>query len=518
MHWNAFRKKEPKIPAAYRPPRRDTRLEEALESSLPQRLTKIRALYSNSADLIIHEVRVCGVNCAVVLCEGMVDTNTFSEIFAKPLTELTIENAAAHDVLDWVRTNSLMAPDQKQARTYGELFRFIMSGFVVLIIEGIPEVQVFGIQGYVGRSVSEPEGEVNVRGSREGFIEKLRPNLSLIRRRLKSPSFVFEMHTIGEKSLTDCALVYLKGAVSQKLLRRVRARIKKIRIDVVLESGYIQPFIDGGPTSLFSSVGYTERPDTLCAKVAEGRIGLLVDGTPYALIVPFLFTEHFQSFDDYAHRPYFATFIRLLKYICFAVSMLLPGLYVALGTFHPELLPNSLLNRLVVSEEATPFPLMLEAILIFFLYEVMREAGLRMPKSVGHAVSIIGALVIGDAAVSAGIIGAPMVLVVALTAIGSFVVPTLYESVTVLRFLFILLGGMLGIFGVFLGLCAVLVNLCALNPLGVPTTAPLSPFSLYAQRDVVLRLGWRKLSREDLRVNELRGSEIRAEKRKGDAR
>lgn len=494
-----------KTRGAYRPPQRDASLQKPLERSLILRTAQIRELYSNSADLLIHEIKVCGVDCAVVMCEGLVDTETFSQIFARPLTELTIENATASDVMAWVQSHSLMAPDQKAARTYGELFRFIMSGFVVLLVDGIAQAQVFGLQGYPGRSVSEPEGETNVRGSREGFIEKLRPNLSLIRRRLKSPDFVFEMQTIGEKSRTDCAIVYLRGAVSPELLRSVRARLKKISIDVVLESGYIQPFLEGKMLSLFSSVGCTERPDTLCAKVAEGRVGLIVDGTPYALIVPFLFTEHFQSFDDYAHRPYFSTFIRILKYTCFALAMLLPGLYVALGSFHPELLPQSLLARLAVSEEVTPFPLMLEALLIFFLYEVMREAGLRMPKSVGHAVSIIGALVIGDAAVNAGIIGAPMVLVVALTAIGSFVVPSLYEPVTALRFAFILLGGILGVFGIFLGLCAVLVNLCALSPFGIPATAPVSPLSLYAQRDVVLRLGWRTLARQDLRVSRLRG-------------
>lgn len=255
----------------------------------------------------------------------------------------------------------------------------------------------------------------------------------------------------------------------------------------------------------------TERPDTLCAKVAEGRVGLLVDGTPYALIVPYLFAENFQSLDDYSHRPYFATFIRWLKYAAFALSILLPGLYVAVGSFHPELLPATILTSLVVSEETTPFPLMFEALAVFFIYEIVREAGLRMPQAVGHAVSIVGALVIGDAAVSAGIIGAPMVIVVAVTAISSFVVPSLYEPVTVLRFAFILIGGLSGVFGVVLALCAVIVNLCAVNPLGVPATSPATPFSLYPMRDVLFRWGWRTLAREDLRVQDLAGSDIRGE-------
>ena len=495
-------------PEAYSPPESNPALERRMGNSLLQRLIDVRALFADSGDLVIHELEICGIPCAVLLCEGMVDTNVWSKMFAQPLTNLSLTDPSPEAVLDWIRHRSLLAPDQKEVLTYGDLFRFMMSGFVVLMIDGVESCPVFGIQGFAGRSVGEPASELNERGSREGFIEKLRPNFSLLRRRIKSPDLIFEMINIGTKSRTDGALVYMRDMVSPELLREVKYRLSKIKIDVVLESGYVQPFLDSGPLSLFSGVGVTERPDTLCAKVAEGRIGVLIDGTPYALIVPYLFSENFQSLDDYSHRPYFATFIRWFKYVAFAMSILLPGLYVAIGSFHPELLPAPLLMSLVVSEEATPFPLMSEALVIFFLYELMREAGLRMPRAVGHAVSIVGALVIGDAAVTAGLIGAPMVLVVALTAISSFVVPSLYEPVTILRFAFIAIGGMSGVFGIFTILCGVLVNLCAVNPLGVPVTSPAAPFSLYPMRDVFVRWGWRTLAREDLRVQDLSGSDI----------
>ncbi|RGX56689.1 MULTISPECIES: spore germination protein [Anaerotruncus] len=501
-------------PQAYIPPQANDALEKKLESSLLERLIDVRAMFPDSGDLVIHELEVCGVPCAMLMCEGMVSTATFSKIFALPLTTVKLENPSPQAVFEWVRRQSLMAPDQKEIHTYAELFRFMMSGFVVLLIDGIEAGSVFGIQGFSGRSVGEPTSEVNVRGSQEGFIEMLRPNMSLLRRRIKSPDLIFDMFELGTKSRTDCMLVYLKDMVSPALLREVKYRLSKVKIDVVLETGYIQPFLDDKPLSLFSGVGYTERPDTLCAKVAEGRIGILMDGTPYALIVPYLFNENFQSADDYSHRPYFATFIRWLKYAAFFFSILLPGLYVGVGTFHPELLPDTLLMSLVASEESTPFPLMIEALVIFFIYEIMREAGLRMPRAVGHAVSIVGALVIGDAAVTAGIIGSPMVMVVAITAISSFVVPSLYEPVTILRFAFILIGGLTGLFGIALGMCAVLVNLCAVNPLGVPATAPATPFSLYSMRDVLFRWSWRTLAREDLRVQDLAGSDIRDDKAK----
>ena len=504
--------RRPAVPnSAYQPPQPDTGLDRKLAPTLQQRLADLREMVGNTGDLIVNELTVCGIDCAVVMCEGMVATAVFAELFAEPLTALRLDQPTPEKLLGWVRHQSLLAPDQKEFQTYGDLTRFIMSGFVVLLAEGVEPGLAFGIQGYDGRSVSEPAGESNERGSREGFIEKLRPNLALVRRRFKSADLTFEMVNFGVKSRTDGALVYLRGAVSPELLEEVRRRLSQVKIDVVLESGYLQPFLDAKPLSIFSGVGYTERPDTLCAKVSEGRIGLLVDGTPYALVVPYLFNEHFQSFDDYAHRPYFATFIRWLKYAAFLFSFLLPGLYVGLGSFHPELLPRNLLLKLAQSESVTPLPLMFEALLIFFIYEIMREAGLRMPKSVGHAVSIVGALVIGDAAVTAGLIGAPMVLLVAMTAISSFVVPSLYEPITLLRFGFILIGGVAGLFGIVLALCAVLANLCAVNPFGIPATSPAAPFSLYAMRDVLFRVGWKTLSQEDLRVQGLTGSDLKGE-------
>ena len=296
--------------------------------------------------------------------------------------------------------------------------------------------------------------------------------------------------------------------VAQELLRDIRRRIREIPTDIILESGYIQPFLDTDITSIFSNVGTTERPDTLCAKISEGRVGILVDGTPFALIVPYFFNENFQSIDDYTHRPYYAVFERWLKYLAFFFTILLPGLYVAVGTFHPELLPEALLLNVTAAEQDVPFPLVIEALLIHFIYELMREAGLRLPRPIGHAIGIIGALVIGDAAVTAGLISSPMVMVVALTALSSFVVPSLFQEVTIMRFGFIIIGGTLGIFGISLGLALMIVNLCSVNAYGIPSMAPESPFQMFAMRDVLLRAGWKKLGRKKLKIQNLPGTEI----------
>ena len=479
-----------------------------LVKNITDNMVNIRDYLHNTADLVTNEVMVCGLHVQLLTFEGMVNSQNMSHLLITPLTELKMINPTPDALLDWVRNQAVLAPEQHEDFTLGDLYRHLMSGFVGLLIDGVDRCVILGIQGFASRSVSEPDSEVNVRGSKEGFVEPIRVNVALMRRRVKSSRLVFEYLSAGSTSKTDIVVSYMADMVSQDVLREVKSRISQLDLDVVLDSGYLQPFLDSDIGSLFSNVGVTERPDTACAKVAEGRVVVLVDGTPFALVVPYLFAEHFQTLDDYAHRPYYAAFVRLMKYAAFFFTILLPGMYVAIASFHPELLPETLLLNVAASEATTPFPLMIEAIIIHFIYEIMREAGLRLPRPIGHAVGIVGGLVIGDAAVTAGLIGAPMVMIVALTAISSFVVPSLYEPVTVLRFTFIVIGGLTGLYGITVGLCAVFVNLCALSAYGIPATSPATPVRLYDWRDVFFRAGWRTLGRRRLRIQRLPGNEL----------
>lgn len=476
-----------------------------LTGELSRDLVALRTLAHNTADLITRPITICGLHLNLVMMEGMVDLNKLDQALIRPLLSRHFEDAAA--VFDWVEQTAVVG-DVKDVYEYDQILSLVMTGFLALLVDGVPRAIIMGVQGYPYRSISEANSEVNEKGSRESFTEPLKINLTMIRRRMRSGSVCFENVEIGSESHTLAALIYNPDAVSPKLLREVRSRLRQIRMKVVLDSGYLQPFLEGKTLSPFSEVGTSERPDTVCAKVLEGRIAILVDGSPYALIVPYLFMENFQSFDDYSRRPYFAAFIRLLKYIAFFISIFLPGIYVAVATFHPAVLPHALLFNIASAEETTPFPLVFEALIIHFLYEIMREAGLRLPRPVGHAVSIVGALVIGDAAVTAGIIGAPMVMVVALTAISSFVVPSLYEPVAVLRFVFIILAGLTGLYGMALAGGALLVNICRINSLGVPYTAPVSPFTFRAMRDVLIRESWKKLAGKSARVQDLNGSDL----------
>ncbi|MGI5856920.1 MAG: spore germination protein [Candidatus Merdivicinus sp.] len=496
-----------KVPPVHSTEAREPTAEEAirrLSSNLSQNLILLREKLCNAADLVTRPVTAGGVRMSFVMMEGMTTLSKLDEAVIRPL--MTRQFASGREAFDFIEQTAIVG-DVQDVYEFDRLIQLITSGFVAILIDGMPTAIVMGAQGFAYRSISEPDSEVNEKGSRESFTEPIKVNITLIRRRMKSGQVCFEMMDVGSESKTSACLVYSPQAVNGQLLDEVKRRLAQIPLKMVLDTGYLQPYLEGKPLSIFSEVGTTERPDTVCAKIEEGRVVILLDGTPHALIVPYLFVENFQSFDDYSNRPYFATFVRLLKYFSFFVSILLPGAYVAVATFHPAVLPHALLFNIASAEETTPFPLMVEAIIIHLIYEIMREAGLRLPRPVGHAVSIVGALVIGDAAVTAGIIGAPMVMVVALTAISSFVVPSLYEPVVVLRFAFIVLGGLTGLYGISLVMAMLLVNICQINNLGVPYTSPVTPLTPRAMRDVFVRIGWKRMTSTE-RLQDMRGSDL----------
>ena len=507
-----FKKLDEEKAVSYAVPQPDSGLEEAISPRLSETVGRLRQLCGGTADLQVNELTVAGEPAAFVMFEGLVNDQTLILGTADQVGRAAEGETPARR-LESIYSSLFMAGDKKKFSTYGELIAFISSGFAVLLLDGAAEGIAFGVQGFNFRSVGEPSSENNLRGSREGFAEPIRINMSMIRRRLKTPSLCMKLLKIGVKSQTDVCLIYRSDYVDRGMLRELEERLGQVKLDNLLDSGYLRPFLESGPFSLLSGSGVTERPDTLCAKISEGRIGILVDGSPFAIVVPYLFSENFQSMDDYAERPYYAVFMRLLKYFAFFLTILLPGSYVAAVNFHPELIPDELLFKVAQAEQGMAFPLMFEALFIHFIYELMREAGLRLPRPVGHAVSIIGALVIGDAAVSAGLISTPMVMVVALTTISSFVIPSLYEPVAVLRLMFILLGGTLGLFGMVLGLAFVGVNLCSVTVLGVPATSPETPLSIYSLRDTILRMSWKELGRRQFIISRTEGADMGEEER-----
>ncbi|MBU5462066.1 spore germination protein [Lachnoclostridium sp. MSJ-17] len=473
----------------------------------------LQAQFDNSADLSVRVFTlksVLRIQAAVITMEGLVDKEQLSQSVLNPLLSFDYGTKDSAAVSDTVFSSVMASSDVIKLSCADEIVTYITSGFAVLFVDGADELYAVGVQGYSFRGVSEPESEVVQRGSREGFTEPLRVNMSMIRRRMKTPDLKFEQMTVGTDSKTQLMLCYLQSQVSLDLLNKLKNRLNDCKLETVLASGYLSEYLeDKGSGSLFSGVGISERPDTVCGKLTEGRIAVIVDGTPAVMIVPHLFVEEFQSVDDYSNRTYYAAFIRLMKYLSFFVSVFLPGLYVALAQFHPEYFPTWLLINTSESLAKTPFPVTVEVLAITVVYEIMKEAGLRIPKSLGHAVSIVGALVIGDSAVNAGIISASTLMVVATAAICGYVTSPLYPPIMMLRLFFIVVGGFTGLWGITLATAVVLIGMCAKTSLGVPYLSSLSPFSLRRMRDVFIRADWKRLSRHTIRVQKFPETEVR---------
>ena len=369
-----------------------------MHNSLKENIKELKRITSESADFTVRTLTLRnGEECAVFTTEGMSDKESLAITVVNPLLESPLSKERGEALFNYIHESVLSNSEIIKIQSFDEVLKFIMSGFAVFALDGYNKMLAIGVQGFKFRSVSEPESELVQRGSREGFNEAMRINMTLIRRRMKNPSLVFETFTVGEESKTEIALCYIKGTATGSSVNEVRNRIKDCDIKVVFGAGYLVPYLeDSGKNEIFTGVGITERPDTLCGKLTEGRIGIIVDGTPSVLIIPHLFVENFHSIDDYSNRPYFAAITRMLKFTAYLTSIFFPGLYIALVIFHPDYFPETLIKNINNSIEHTPLPLMLEVLLIDFLYEVMREAGLRLPKVLGHAVSIVGALVIGD--------------------------------------------------------------------------------------------------------------------------
>lgn len=447
-----------------------------ITADLDMTLSELKMRCGSTVDLNVMNVEVCGIKCAVVTIEGLVSTSAMAELVFQPLMSLKY-CCDAKAVYDFLTQKSLLSTDRKTANTYSELFQFLFSGFCVIFVDGLAKAVALGIQGYEKRSISTPDSEQTVRGAQDSFNEVIRNNLALVRLRMKTPDLRFEMLQCGKLSKTDVCIMYLAGRAEPKMVDQIRSRLKEIKLDTVLSTGYIEPFVDSAyRKSFFSSVVTTQRPDMTCLRLNEGRICILVDGSPFCLICPSLFMDSFQTMDDYCTKSYYAAFIRWLKYFAFLLAVGLPGLYLALVMFHPEAFTLKLLLNLYVSEEATPFPLAVEMTLLVVMFEIMREAGIRLPKSVGGAVSIVGGLIVGDAAVKSGLISVPLLIVVGITATSAFVIPQLDQQISILRLIFILAGSTAGLFG--LAVCAVLftANACAMDELSVSYLAPLAPF------------------------------------------
>lgn len=379
----------------------------------------------------------------------------------------------------------------------------ILSGVAVLILDGSDEVFLIQTKGWEKRSVNEPQTEQVVRGPRDGFTESIRTNTSLVRRRIRDPKLRIEQMTVGKRSKTDVNLAYIEDIVKDGLVEEVKKRINDINIDAILESGYIEELIEDAPRSPFTTVQSTERPDKVASSLLEGRVAIFVDNTPFVLVVPSFFWQFLQASDDYYSRFMTGSFFRAVRYLAFILSLTLTSIYVMLVSFHQEMIPTQLILTIASGREVVPFPVLLEAIMMEIAFELMREAGLRMPKPVGQAVSIVGSLVIGQAAVQAGIVSPFMVIIVALTGIASFAIPNYAASFSIrlVRFPLLIAAGTLGLLGFSAMFALLAIHALTLRSFGESYLAPATPFQPNDQKDTIIRFPWWKMQNRPMGIS-----------------
>ncbi|MDF2646963.1 MAG: gerKA [Paenibacillus sp.] len=464
--------------------------QESLFEDLERNSEIFHSIYADCTDVNIRTFLIGGETKALLInIEGITDRNEIHLHVLTPLMNVTNGiSTQKRGILDYIE-QQLTISGVHPVQTFPECVEALSTGNVVLLIDQQNQGVALSLANWEHRSIEEPQAEVGIRGPRESFVETMSVNVSLLRRIIKSPDLKILKTKIGKYTQTVVTVAYIKGITDEKLVEEVKLRLGRIDIDGIMESGYIEALIEDSTFSPFPLILSTERPDVACAQMLEGCVLILTEGTPFALTAPTTLFSFFQSPEDYYQKYSISSILRMLRYFFVSLSLLLPSLYVALLTFHQEMLPTSLLISMAASREAVPFPALIEALIMEVAFEGLREAGVRLPKQVGAAVSIVGALVIGQAAVQAGLISAPMVIIVAITGISSFQVPryTMGLAIRIIRFPIMLLAGTLGLLGVMMGLIAISIHLATLRSFGVPYLSPITPLKSNEMKDVLTR-------------------------------
>ncbi|HET7657273.1 MAG TPA: spore germination protein [Bacillales bacterium] len=368
--------------------------------------------------------------------------------------------------------------------------KVLLDGKSLLFVEGQDKMRLFDTSASYHRQIQEPVNEKVIRGSHEGFIENMQININLIRKKIQNENLCVRYYNVGNSTKTNTALVFMDNLADPDVLEIINKRLKSISTDTIVNPGFIEEFIEDSPFSPFPHTLNTERPDRTIANILEGRIALISEDSPTALIMPVTFFAFYQSPDDYNSRWITGTFIRLIRLMSFIIAIGLPGFYIAISGFHFEVIPDELVEPLKASVTGIPYPPFFEAIFMVITIELIREAGIRLPTPIGQTIGIVGGLVIGNAVVMAGLISNIMIIIIALTAIASFVVPSneMSTSMRVLTFPIILAASTFGFVGIVFALIFILIHLCRLESYGTPYFAPVAPFKLKDLKDTFVRL------------------------------
>ena len=441
--------------------------------------------------------------CAIFFLDGMVNNVILNESLLEPMLSFKAEPfEAALD--DFILERVIYAAESKKNETVADMLSALLYGDTLLIIEGCKSGITVNTKGWRTRGISNSENEKVLWGPKEAFDEAVMLTMAMLRRKLPTPDLCVEFVKIGRRTDTRAFITYLSSIVNRKALNILKERLKKIDIDGILDANYVGELINKNKFSLFKTIGTTERPDTVASNLLEGRVALFIDGTPVVLTLPYLFSENFQSGDDYYTNYIFAFIGRILRYICFFLSISVPALYLALITHHKQLVPTDFLLTVIKSRDGVPIPCILECLLLLFIFEILRETGQRVPQSMGHALSIVGGLVVGQASVEARIVSAPTLIAVALSGIAGLMVQRLNSAVVYSRFILVLLGNYFGLFGYIAGVFTLMSIIFSLDSFGTDYTSSLIKPNFSTLKDTFFRAPWYKMNSRPYTLSENR--------------
>lgn len=441
-----------------------------------QNVEKITELLQ-SDDIIYFDFTVNDTSVTAIYAESLSDKTMLGKQVVEPLQQKG-KLSSIDDVI-----KSVTLPETEKLSTFSDCIEKIIAGDAVIIVDGLAEAISVSTKKPAARAVTEPPTASILKGPREGFVENSQTNMSLIRQRLKTPDLKYEKLTVGKQSQTTVGLVYISSIANKKLVDTLRSKIKKINVDGIVDSSYIIKCISDRKTSMFKQMGSTEKPDIFSAKLLEGRVGIIVDGSPIALTAPFIFLEDFQSSEDYYINTYRANFARILRISAVILSILLPAFFVAAQLFHLQFIPLAFLLTIVGSIKGIPLSPSVEMFVTLLIFEILNEASVRMPRYVGIAMSVVGALVLGETAVNAGMVSTPTIMIIALSGICFYVAPDLNETLSVLRLMFLTIAGFMGGYGIVLLGCGLITYLSAFDSFGTPYLSPYAPINFEDMQD-----------------------------------
>lgn len=457
-----------------------------ISKSTKENMAYVRELFKDTSDMVFREFNCGNILCGLVYIDGMADKILLDDYVVEPLMEM------AGQITDPAELKSkvIAVSDMREVKTMTDGLTAALSGETLMFIDGYSGGVIIATRSWPNRGVSEPSSETVIRGPREGFTETIRFNTALLRRRIRDVGLKIEASQCGKRSKTDIALVYIDDIVNMEVLKELRRRISRIEIDAILDSGYIEQFIEDNENTPFPQVQSTERPDVVTAALYEGRIGIMVDGSPYVLIVPAVLVDFFQGPDDYYSSWITGTSVRFLRLVGMMTSLIMPALYVAVTSFHADLIPTKLAYTIAASREGVPFPSYVEVFLMEAALAFLIQAVIKLPKAVSSTIGIVGGLIIGQSAVSAGLISPIMIIILGTTAITTFLIPN-YEvtwAFSYFRIIIIILSAILGLYGIMLGVIFLIIHLTRIKSFGIPYLAPAVDLVWSDMKDLFVRL------------------------------